>query len=222
MKTAIDPLVVHRLVRLGLGLVLYGTSIALMLTAGLGVDSWDVLHQGLSLRTGVTFGWVVNGVSVAVLLLWVGLRLRPGFGTVANALVVGFAADAVLGVLATPRNIMGRLAVLVIGIVANGIATGLYIGAGLGPGPRDGLMTGLSARTGWSIRSVRTGIEITVLTAGWALGGPVGIGTVVYAVSIGALSQYFIARLSVQEAKPDRRRARTSRLAAVEGVESRA
>lgn len=192
----LDP---RRLAQLAVGLVLFGISIALMLAAGLGVDSWDVLHQGISRVTGIRFGWVVNGVSLAVLILWLPLRQRPGLGTVANALVVGLVADATLANLAAPGDLPGQMLMLMTGITLNGVATGLYIGAGLGPGPRDGLMTGLAARTGKSIRLVRTLIELVVLTVGWALGGPVGLGTVAYAVSIGPLSQLFIARFSMRE-----------------------
>lgn len=186
-----------RILRLFLGLVLFGVSIAAMLTAGLGVDSWDVLHQGVATRSGVSFGWVVNGTSLLVLALWVPLRQRPGIGTVANALVVGVVADLSLRVLSEPSHLAGQAALLAAGIVLNGLATGLYIGAGLGPGPRDGLMTGLAARTGRSIRSVRTVIEAVVLGAGWLLGGPIGIGTLAYAAAIGPLSQFFLDRLSV-------------------------
>ena len=170
-----------------------------MLRAGLGVDAWDVLHQGLSLAIGVPFGWTVTGVSAIVLLLWMPLRQRPGLGTLANAVVVGFVAAATLALLAPARGLPAQLALLTLGILANGAATGLYIGAGLGPGPRDGLMTGLAARTGRSIRSMRTSIEITVLVAGWALGGQVGLGTLLYAFSIGPLAQHFIQRLSLDE-----------------------
>jgi uncharacterized membrane protein YczE len=191
------PISGARLGRLAAGLVLYGISIALMLRAGLGVDSWDVLHQGLALATGVPFGRVVIAVSVMVLVLWVPLRQRPGVGTLANAVVVGLVADSALGVLNPARGIGAQLLVLSVGIVANGVATGLYIGAGLGPGPRDGLMTGLAARTRRSIRSVRTLIEISVLAVGWAFGGQVGLGTLLYAGVIGPLSQYFIQRLSM-------------------------
>ena len=188
-----------RLPQLGLGLVLYGVSIALMLSAGLGVDSWDVFHQGLAGHLDLSFGWVVNGVSLVVLAGWIPLRQRPGVGTLANAVVVGLVADAALAVLPQPRWLPWQMLLLVAGIGVNGLATGLYIGAGLGPGPRDGLMTGLAARTGRSIRSVRTVIELVVLGAGWALGGPVGLGTGLYAVSIGPLSQIAIARFSTTE-----------------------
>lgn len=189
----------RQLTQLGIGLLLYGVSIALMLSAGLGVDSWDVFHQGLSQRTGIPFGWVIVGVSLLVLLVWIPLRQRPGLGTVANAVVVGLVADAALAVLPRPELLSWQLLMLTAGIVANGIATGLYIGAGLGPGPRDGLMTGLAARTGRSIRLVRTAIELSVLAAGWVLGGPVGFGTLLYAVSIGPIAQISIARFSIRE-----------------------
>jgi uncharacterized membrane protein YczE len=184
----------RRLTRLYAGLVLFGLSVALMVAARLGLDPWDVFHQGLARRTGLPFGWIVNGVAGLVLLLWIPLRQRPGIGTVSNVIVVGLVIDAALPVLGQPRPMVVRAAFLAAGILANGVATGLYIGAGLGPGPRDGLMTGLAAR-GHPIRVVRTGIELAALTAGWLLGGTVGIGTLLYAVSIGPLAHYFIPRL---------------------------
>jgi uncharacterized membrane protein YczE len=187
---------IRRLVNLYAGLVLFGASMALMLVSGLGLGPWDVLHQGLAERTGLPIGWIVIGVGTLVLLLWVPLRQRPGLGTVSNVVVVGLAVDASLAVLPVPRQLLARCAFLVGGVVANGAATGLSIGAGLGPGPRDGLMTGLAGR-GHSIRLVRTAIELSVLAVGWLLGGTVGVGTVLYAVSIGPLAQYFIPRLTV-------------------------
>ena len=187
----------RRLINLYAGLVLFGVSMALMIRARLGLDSWDVLHQGIARRTGLQFGWVVIGVGALVLLLWVPLRQRPGVGTVSNVIVVGLAVDAALDVLPAPSPMAMRAAFMVVGIVANGVATGLYIGAGLGPGPRDGLMTGLAAR-GHSIRVMRTSIEVTVLGAGWLLGGSVGVGTVLYALAIGPLAHYFIPRLAVR------------------------
>ena len=186
----------RRLVNLYAGLVLFGVSMALMVRARLGLDSWDVLHQGISRRTGVQFGWVVFAIGALVLLLWIPLRQRPGIGTVSNVIVVGLAVDAALDVVPAPSGIALRAAFLAVGIGANGVATGLYIGADLGPGPRDGLMTGLVAR-GYSIRVVRTAIEVTVLGAGWLLGGSVGVGTVLYALAIGPLVHYFIPRLAV-------------------------
>ncbi len=186
----------RRLLNLYSGLVLFGLSIALMVHSGLGLNPWDVFHQGLAERTGWRFGLVVIGVSAIVLLLWIPLRERPGVGTVSNVIVIGLAVDGALAVLPEPDQPAVRAGFLVAGIVLNGLATGLYIGAGLGPGPRDGLMTGL-ARRGHSIRVVRTSIELFVLAAGWLLGGTVGIGTVLYAVSIGPLVHFFLPRLTV-------------------------
>ncbi|WP_395994323.1 membrane protein YczE [Catenulispora acidiphila] len=187
----------RRLVQLFAGLVLFGASTALMVASGLGLASWDVLHQGLARHTGLPLGHVVIGVGALVLLAWIPLRQRPGFGTAANVVVVGLAADATLGVLPTPHALAPRAALLVGGIALNGVATGLYVGAGLGPGPRDGLMTGLAARTGRSLRLTRTGIEVAVLAAGWLLGGTVGVGTVLFAAAIGPLAQFFIARFTL-------------------------
>jgi uncharacterized membrane protein YczE len=185
-----------RLVRLHGGLVLYGVSIALMVRAGLGLDSWDVLHQGLATRTGLPMGWVINGVGVLVLLAWWPLRQRPGYGTIANVAVVGLVADAGLALLPAVSGLAIRVPLLIAAILGNALATALYVGARLGPGPRDGLMTGLAAR-GHSIRAVRTGIEASVLALGWLLGGTVGIGTVLYAVSIGPLVHYLLPKLTV-------------------------
>jgi uncharacterized membrane protein YczE len=186
-----------RLANLYVGLVLFGASIALMISADLGLAPWDVLHQGISLRSGLPIGLVVNLVAAAVLLLWLPLRQKPGLGTVSNVIVVGLAADATLALLPEPARLDVRVALLLGGVLAIGVATGLYIGAGFGPGPRDGLMTGL-ARRGHSLRVVRTSIEVTVLLAGWLLGGTVGVGTLVYAVGIGPLAHYFIPRLTVR------------------------
>jgi uncharacterized membrane protein YczE len=193
--------VLRRLVYLYLGLFLFGVSIALMLTSRLGLDPWDVFHQGLARKTGLRFGWVVVAVSALVLLLWVPLRQRPGIGTVSNVLLVGLVADAALALLPQPERPILRGALLVSGIGLNGLATALYIGAGLGPGPRDGLMTGL-ARRGHSIRVVRAGIEVSVLATGWLLGGTVGIGTVVYALSIGPLVHYLLPRVAATVTGP--------------------
>lgn len=190
-----------RLVSLFGGLVLFGTSMALMVRSDLGLNPWDVLHQGIAERTGVRFGWVVIGVGALVLALWVPLRERPGFGTVANAIVVGLAADAVLAVLESPDALPARTGLLVAGIVLNAVATSLYIGAGLGPGPRDGLMTGLAKR-GLRVGRVRTAIEIIVLAVGWVLGGTVGVGTVAYALAIGPLVQRLLPVLSVHRPRP--------------------
>jgi uncharacterized membrane protein YczE len=181
----------RRLIRLYAGLVLFGTSIAVMVRAGLGLGPWDVLHQGLSRQTGLPLGWIVIAVAVVVMLAWIPLRQRPGLGTLSNVVLVGLAVDAALAVLPRPESLPVRSVFMVTGIVSNGLATALYIGANLGPGPRDGLMTGLAQR-GHSIRLVRTMIELAVLTVGWALGGTVGIGTIAYALSIGPLIQLFL------------------------------
>jgi uncharacterized membrane protein YczE len=189
-----------RLLQLGVGLILFGVSVALMIRARLGLGPWDVFHQGLAGRVGLPFGWIVIALSAFVLLLWIPLRQRPGLGTVSNALVVGVVVDAALGVFPYPTSLLFRSVFLLTGILANGVATGLYIGAGLGPGPRDGLMTGL-ARRGYSIRVARTSIELSVLAVGWALGGTVGVGTLLYAISIGPLVHYLLPRLSVRTSR---------------------
>ncbi|WP_434740983.1 YczE/YyaS/YitT family protein [Micromonospora sp. SH-82] len=189
---------VRRFTQLYLGLALYGTSMAMMLRSDLGLNPWDVFHQGLSRLTGVSIGVATIVTGIAVLLLWIPLRLRPGLGTVSNVLVIGVVVDLVLTVLPTPGNLPGRIALLVAGIVGNGVATGLYIGARFGPGPRDGLMTGYVARhPGRSLRLVRTVIEGTALAVGWLLGGTVGLGTVAYALAIGPLAQVFIPMFTV-------------------------
>jgi uncharacterized membrane protein YczE len=169
----------------------------MLLLAGLGVDPWDVLHQGLSRRLGLGVGTWVLIVGALVLLLWIPLRQRPGFGTVSNAIVVGLVVDVMLAIFSPVHGLALRLAVMFAGVALNGIATGAYIGAGLGPGPRDGLMTGLAAR-GHSIRVVRTCIEVTVLITGWLLGGTVGLGTVVYALGIGPIAHVSIPLLTIR------------------------
>jgi uncharacterized membrane protein YczE len=174
------------------GLVGYGFSMAMMVRAGLGLDPWDVFHQGLSSKTGMTIGAACAIVGVAVLCAWIPLRNRPGIGTVANVIVIAVTVDAGLAILPTPTSLPIRIAMMVGAVVLNAISTVLYIGAGLGPGPRDGLMTGLVVRTGLSVRLVRTSIEATVLAVGWLLGGTVGVGTVLYALGIGPLVQFFV------------------------------
>ncbi|WP_045741325.1 YczE/YyaS/YitT family protein [Actinoplanes rectilineatus] len=193
----------RRLVQLFVGLGLYGASMALMVRSGLGLNPWDVFHQGLSRVTGISFGWVVLLVGVPVLLLWIPLRQRPGVGTVANLLVVGFSADAALAVLPEAETLPTRVGLLVGGILLNGFASGLYIGSRMGPGPRDGLMTGLNTRfPRLSIRVIRTGIELTVLGAGVLLGGTFGLGTIAYALAIGPLVHLFLPLLTVPERAP--------------------
>ncbi|MFJ8650594.1 YitT family protein [Streptomyces sp. NPDC093546] len=190
----------RRLVQLYVGLILYGVSSALLVRAGLGLEPWNVLHEGLAERSGLSIGVVSMIVGVVVLLLWIPLRQRPGLGTVSNVLVFGVAIDASLAVLPTAHGLVAQVPMMVAGIVLNGVATGLYIAARLGPGPRDGLMTGLHRRTGRSIRLVRTAIEAGVVLAGFLLGGSVGVGTVAYALAIGPLAQLFLRVFAVPAA----------------------
>ena len=181
----------RRLVQLYLGLVLYGFSASLLVLSGLGLNPWDVFHQGLARHSGLAIGTWSILVGLVVLLLWIPLRQRPGIGTVSNVVFIGGTMDVVLSQLSPPHALPLRIVCLVAGVVLNGVATGAYIGAGLGPGPRDGLMTGLAAR-GHSIRVVRTALEVTVLITGWLLGATVGVGTLLYAVSIGPLAHMFV------------------------------
>jgi uncharacterized membrane protein YczE len=187
----------RRLLQLYAGLVLFGVSMGLLVRAQLGVIPWDVLHQGLSRQLGVSMGTVVILVSLLLLIAWIPLRERPGLGTVSNALLVGLTLDATLLVLPPTHAIPLRVLLMIGGVVLNAVATASYIGVHLGPGPRDGLMTGLVRRTGKSVRLVRTSIEATVVLAGWILGGTVGVGTVIYAIVIGPLVQFLLPRLSV-------------------------
>src|SRR4051794_16065386 len=191
-----------RVVRLYAGLVLFGVSMALMVVAGLGLDPWDVFHQGVARSTGLSLGWVVIIAGAVVLLLWVPLRQRPGLGTVSNVIVIGLAVDAALARLPDAGSRPVAAAMLLGGVGLNGLAGAAYIGAGLGPGPRDGLMTGTVKRTGRSVRVVRTTIELTVLAAGAALGGTVGVGTVVYALGIGPIVHALLPRLTVRPREP--------------------
>jgi uncharacterized membrane protein YczE len=188
----------RRLLQLYGGLALYGASAALILIAAYGADPWDVFHQGLSRQTGIGTGIWVCIVGALVLLLWIPLRQKPGLGTVSNVIVIGLVIELMLRLFDTPAAPVARGCLLAAGIVLNGVATGLYIGARFGPGPRDGLMTGLAAR-GHSIRVVRTGIEFTVLALGALLGGTVGIGTVAYALAIGPLAHVFVPLFSLPE-----------------------
>lgn len=195
---------VRRLPRLALGLCFLGGGIALTLRARLGVSPWDVLHQGIAARLGVSFGLVVIGLGLFVLLLWIPMRQRLGLGTIVNTLTVGLITDAVLARVPGQHNAGAQWAMLIGGVVSIALGVGLYIGAGLGPGPRDGLMTGIAAR-GVPIWLVRTGLELGALVVGWALGGDVGIGTLVFAVGIGPLGHWFLNRfhLGVDGVDPD-------------------
>jgi uncharacterized membrane protein YczE len=187
----------RRLVQLYVGLVLFGVSMAMQVRSTLGLDPWDTLHAGLAAHLGLSFGTVVIIVGFLVLLLWVPLRQMPGLGTVSNAVVIGLATDLTLHLLATPDSLVARWGLLLGAVALNGFADALYIGSQLGPGPRDGLMTGLVRRTGRSFRLVRFSIEATVLAAGWLLGGRVGVGTVIYAVAIGPIVHVLLPRLIV-------------------------
>jgi uncharacterized membrane protein YczE len=181
----------RRLVQLYVGLALYGASASLIILSGLGNDPWDVLHQGLSLQTGIGTGIWVCLAGALVMLLWIPLRQRPGLGTLSNVVVVGLVMELCLIAFEPAQEPAARWTLLLSGVLLNGVATGMYIGAAFGPGPRDGLMTGLAAR-GMSLRAVRTGIELTVLAGGFALGGTVGVGTLVYALAIGPLAHVFV------------------------------
>jgi uncharacterized membrane protein YczE len=187
----------RRLAQLYAGLVTFSVGEALIVRAQLGVIPWDVFHQGLVQRLGLSIGtWSVI-VGALVLLMWIPLRERPGLGTVSNVFVIGTALDASLWLIPAAEGLGWRWVMLVAGILINGVATAAYIGARLGPGPRDGLMTGLVARTGWSVRAVRTGIEVAVVAVGWLLGGNLGLGTVLFAVGIGPVVHVFLPLLTV-------------------------
>jgi uncharacterized membrane protein YczE len=181
-----------RLLQLYVGLVLYGLSAGLLVRSRLGLDPWDVLHQGIAEHVGLKIGTVLIIVGAIVMLGWIPLHQRPGFGTLSNLVVIGIALNVSLSYLPATTSLPARFAEMLGGIGLCGAATGMYIGANLGPGPRDGLMTGLARRTGRSIRFTRTSIELTVLLSGWLLGGTVGIGTVLFAVLIGPLAQRFL------------------------------
>lgn len=193
----------RRLPQLVVGLVLYGVSLAMMVRGDIGLAPWDVLHSGFVRHVPITLGQAVVLFSFVVLLLWIPLRETPGVATVANAVLVGLSADATLALLEPATSMAGRVALMTGGVVLCAGATALYIGAQLGRGPRDGLMTGLARRTGLSLRLVRTGLEVAVVLVGLALGGVLGLGTVVYALAIGPLAQamlpWFVVRLPASE-----------------------
>lgn len=185
-----------------MGLVLYGVTLAMMVRGALGLAPWDVLHSGFIRHVPMTLGQAVVLFSFLVLLLWIPLREKPGVGTVANAIVVGMSADATLAILAEPDSVLLRAALCVGGVVLNGLATALYIGSQLGRGPRDGLMTGFARRTGLSLRLVRTVLEVTVVVLGLLLGGALGLGTVLYALAIGPLTQRMLPAVTVSLSSP--------------------
>ena len=193
----------RRLTQLMIGLVIYGVSMAMMVRGTLGLDPWDVFHFGVASRLPLSFGGVVIVTSGAVLLLWIPLRQMPGFGTIANSIVIGLAADAALAVIVEPSALAARVSLLLGGVALNALATALYIGSQFGPGPRDGLMIGLVRRTGWSVRVVRTSLELAAIAVGWLLGGIVGVGTIVYALAIGPLVQLLLPIFIVDLAPGD-------------------
>jgi uncharacterized membrane protein YczE len=195
----------RRLIQLYAGLALYGVSMALIIRSTLGNMPWDVLHQGLAQRIDWSIGTVSILVGALVLLCWIPLRQRPGLGTVSNVVVIGLAVDATLALLPAPASLPLRVGLLVTGVLLNAVATAAYIGVHLGPGPRDGLMTGLVRRTGRSVRLVRTSIEVAVVASGWLLGGTLGLGTVAYALAIGPLVQILLPRLSLSSVSPPTR-----------------
>ena len=190
----------RRLPQLYVGLVAYGVSLALMVCGDLGLAPWDVLHSGLIRYVPITLGQAVVLMSFVVLLLWIPLREKPGLGTISNALVVGFSADATLALLDPPDSMALRIALMVGGIALCALASAMYIGAQFGRGPRDGLMTGLARRSGRSLRLVRTGLEVTVVVIGLLLGGTLGLGTVLYALAIGPLTQLWLPAWTIQPA----------------------
>lgn len=177
------------------GLWLYGITMAMLVRAGLGLDPWDVFHEGVTHHVPLTFGQVVIATGAVVLLLWIPLKQRPGIGTVLNVLLIGLAADVGLWLMSTPENLAAQVLMLAGGIVGNALAGALYIGANLGTGPRDGLWVALVRVTGRSVRWWRTAIEVTALCVGFVLGGTVGVGTVAYALAIGPLVQWFLPRV---------------------------
>jgi uncharacterized membrane protein YczE len=183
---------IARFAQLIIGLVIYGLSSSLMVLGRHGLVPWDVLHQGLQRQTGIALGTWSILVGLVVVTLWIPLREKPGWGTLLNAIVIGGSIDLALWIVPVVHGGATRWACCLVGVLLGGVATGMYIGAGLGPGPRDGLMTGLARRTGGSIRTVRTALEATVLVLGWFLGGTVGVITVIYLVSIGPLAHVFV------------------------------
>ncbi|TQL40430.1 putative membrane protein YczE [Homoserinimonas aerilata] len=189
----------RRISQLLIGLFFYGIAIAMMVRANLGASPWDILSQGTALQTGLDFGLITVLISGIVLLLWIPIRQKPGIGTVLNALLIGPAASFGLWFIGTPEQLWGQILLFAGGLSLLAVATGLYIGARFGPGPRDGLMTGIHSRFGWPIWAVRTGIEGSVLIIGWLLGGVVGFGTLAFALLIGPMVGVTMPLLRVPE-----------------------
>lgn len=190
---------IRRLSQLFAGLWLYGASMGMHIRSTLGLDPWDVLHEGLARRTGLSFGLITAITGALVLLVWIPLKQKPGVGTIANVVVIAISVDVTLALIPAPQGLLPRIVLLTLGIVLNAVAFAAYVGSRLGPGPRDGMVTGFCRRTGASLRLTRTVIELVVLGTGWLLGGTVGIGTILYAVSIGPLAQLFLPALTWRE-----------------------
>ncbi|MFM8714950.1 MAG: YczE/YyaS/YitT family protein [Actinomycetota bacterium] len=200
-SSAMPPMATDRLVertsRCVLGLAFFGIGISLIIDARIGVPPWDVFHQGVAQRVDRSIGTVIIATGAALILLWIPLRQKPGIGTILNAIEIGLVANIALALLPQPESVFVQVPMMLGGVLVVAIGSGLYIGSGLGPGPRDGLMTGLAAR-GIPLRVARTGIEVTVLVVGWFLGGQVGVGTVAFAVLIGPLVQALLPRLAMK------------------------
>lgn len=192
----------RRIAQLAAGLFLYGAAIGMMVRARLGLGPWSVFHQGLSQHLGLSIGLVTNVVGALLLIVWIPLRQRPGIGTIGNVLLIGTSSDLTLMVLPPVESLPVRIGLLLAAVLLTGVSSGIYIGAGLGPGPRDGLMTGLVRVTRWPVGPVRTGLELAVLAAGFALGGTVGPGTLLYAFGVGPLVGLFLPRFEVRDPTP--------------------
>ena len=200
-SSAIPPMatdrLVERIIRCVIGLAFFGIGISMVMDARIGAPPWDVFHQGVADRVDREVGTVIIATGAVLMLLWIPLRQKPGIGTILNAIEIGLVANVALAILPRPDSVLVQVPMMLGGVVVTAIGSGLYIGSGLGPGPRDGIMTGLAVR-GVPLRIARTGIEITVLVVGWFLGGQVGVGTVAFAVLIGPLVQVFLPRLSMK------------------------
>ncbi len=194
----------HRIAQLLLGLLIYGIAIAMMVQAGIGVSPWDVLAQGVSKQSGIPFGLVTNIIGLLVLVLWIPIRQKPGLGTILNVALIGPSAQLGLFLIPVQHELWAQVLLFAGGLALLAVATGLYIGARFGPGPRDGLMTGIHRRWGWRLWVVRTSIEVVVLGIGWLLGGNVGVGTVAFALLIGPMVNVTIPLLRVRADRPQK------------------
>ncbi len=202
MSAPMSHLFLRRVPQLLVGLFCYGFAIAMMIQAGIGVSPWDVLGQGVALQSGLPFGVATNIIGLLVLLLWIPIRQKPGIGTVLNVALVGPSAEVGLAILPMPTELWAQILLFTGGLTLLALATGLYIGARMGPGPRDGLMTGIHRKWGWKIWKVRTLIELTVLAIGWVLGGTVGVGTVAFALFIGPMVNAALPLLHIPDPRP--------------------